>query len=55
MARPDHRDLLIFRQCRLVSIGRSTFYRLPRGESPENFALMSETGRQFLEARFYGT
>ena len=54
MIRPDHPALSIVRQCRLVSIGRSTFYHVPRGESPENLALMGEIDRQFLETPFYG-
>ena len=52
MIRPDHPALSIVRQCRLVSIGRSTFYHVPRGESPENLALMGEIDRQFLETPF---
>jgi putative transposase len=54
MIQPDHPTLSIVRQCRLASIGRSTFYRVPRGESPENLGLMTEIDRQFLEAPFYG-
>jgi len=51
---PDHPRLSIVRQCRLASLGRSTFYHVPRGESPENLALMGEIDRQFLETPFYG-
>ncbi len=54
MIRPDHPSLSIVRQCRLVSISRSGFYHTPRGESPENLALMAEIDRQFLETPFYG-
>jgi len=54
MIRPDHPSLSIVRQCRLVSISRSSFYHTPRGESPENLALMAEIDRQFLETPFYG-
>ena len=54
MIRPGHPDLSIIQQCRLVSIGRSTFYHVPRGESPENLALMGGIDRQFPEAPFYG-
>ena len=54
MIRPGHPSLSIIRQCRLVSIGRSTFYHMPRGESLENLALMGEIDRQFLETPFYG-
>ena len=51
---PDHPRLSIVRQCRLASLGRSTFYHVPRGESLENVALMVEIDRQFLETPFYG-
>lgn len=57
MIQPDHPTLSIVRQCRLASIGRSTFYHVPRygaqgGESPENLGLMAEIDRQFLETPF---
>ena len=42
MIRPDHPRLSIVRQCRLASIGRSSFYHVPRGESPENLGLMGK-------------
>ena len=59
MIQPGHSTLSIVRQCRLASIGRSTFYHVPRhgahgGESPENLGLMGEIDRQFLETPFYG-
>jgi putative transposase len=54
MIQPDHPTLSIVRQCRLASVGRSTFYHVPRGESPENLGLMTEIDRQFLETPFYG-
>ena len=54
MIQPDHPTLSIVRQCRLASIGRSTFYHVPRGESAQNLALMSMIDRQFLETPFYG-
>ena len=44
MIRPDHPGLSIVRQCRLASIGRSSFYHVPRGESPENLGLMGKIG-----------
>ena len=54
MIRPDHPTLSLVRQCRLVSISRSTFYHVPRGESSENLGLMAGIDRQFLETPFYG-
>jgi hypothetical protein len=32
----DHPDLSLSRQCRLLTISRSSFYYAPKGESPEN-------------------
>jgi putative transposase len=52
MIQPDHPMLSIVQQCRLASIGRSTFYRVPRGESAENLELMAKIDRQFLETPF---
>ena len=54
MIRPDHPTLSIVRQCRLVSISRSSFYHVSRGETAWNLALMGEIDRQFLETPFYG-
>jgi|GEM_PF-2996245 hypothetical protein len=48
MIRPDHPTLSVVRQCRLASIGRSTFYHVPQGESTQNLALMGMIDRQFL-------
>ena len=36
----DAPELSLSRQCRLLSIGRSSFYYAPRGESPSSLALM---------------
>jgi putative transposase len=54
MIQPDHPTLSIVQQCRLASIGRSTFYRVPRGESAENLEVLAKIDRQFLETPFYG-
>ena len=54
MIRPDHPTLSIVRQCRLVSISRSSFYHVSRGETAQNLALMGLIDRQFLETPFYG-
>ena len=40
MIDPDHNRLSIRRQCELVSISRTSFYRQPIGETPENLELM---------------
>lgn len=50
----DHPDLSVRRQCRLLSLTRSTFYYRPRGESAENLCFMEIIDRQFLETPWYG-
>ena len=54
MIRPDNSTLSVARQCRLLSISRSSYYHRPVGESAWNLALMAEIDRQFLETPFYG-
>ena len=54
MVERDRSDLSVVRQCRLLSISRSSFYATPRGESDENLAIMAEIDRQFLDTPFYG-
>jgi putative transposase len=49
------RGLSLSRQCRLLSISRSAFYYAPRGESPENLALMRRIDELFLKYPFYGS
>ncbi len=55
MVDPKHPQLSITRQCRLVSIARSSFYYEGRGESPLNLRLMRLIDEQFLETPFYGS
>ena len=52
---PNHTRLSIVRQCRLVSIARSSFYYEGQGESPVNLRLMRVIDEQFLETPFYGS
>jgi|TARA_B100001964_G_C14175284_1_gene573526 putative transposase len=54
MIQPDHSSLSVARQCRLLSISRSSYYHRPVGESAWNLSLMAEIDRQFLETPFYG-
>ena len=49
-----HRALSLSRQCRLLSIGRSSLYYTPKGESPETLALMRRIDELFLKYPFYG-
>jgi putative transposase len=51
MIDPAHPHLSVARQCALVSIGRSTFYRAPTPDTPENLALMRLLDEQFLVSR----
>ena len=55
MIAPGHRGLSVSRQCRLLSISRSSFYYARRAESPENLALMRRIDELFLEYPFFGS
>src|SRR5215212_2175121 len=55
MIDPGHPRLSIVRQCELVSISRSSFYREPTPESAENPVLMRLIDEQFLETPWYGS
>ena len=55
MVDPTHARLSIVRQCRLVSVARSSFYDEGTGESPLNLRLMRVIDEQFLETPFYGS
>jgi putative transposase len=55
MIAPDRPGLSLSRQCRLLSIGRSSFYYAPRGESAQNLALMRRIDELFLKYPFYGS
>ena len=55
MIAPGRPGLSLSRQCRLVSISRSSFYYAPIGESPENLALMRRIDELFLKYPFYGS
>ena len=50
----DHPALSLSRQCRLLSIGRSSLYYKPKGESAETLALMRRIDELFLKCPFYG-
>ena len=47
--------LILGRQCRLLPISRSSFYYVPKGESPEKLALMRRIGAWFTKYPFYGS
>jgi putative transposase len=46
--------LSVARQCELLDLPRSTFYRAGAGESDENLRLMRLIDEQFLKTPFYG-
>ena len=50
----DHPSLSLSRQCRLLSIGRSSLYYTPKGECAETLALMRRIDELFLKYPFYG-
>jgi putative transposase len=55
MIAPERPGLSLSRQCRLLSISRSSFYYAPKGESAENLALMRRIDELFLKYPFYGS
>ena len=54
MIEPANANLSIGKQCKLLSISRSSFYYEPKGESEMNLDLMRLIDKQFLETPFYG-
>nr|WP_241560736.1 hypothetical protein [Sinirhodobacter populi] len=54
MIEPDHPDLSIGQQCKLLSIARSSFHYTPKGETEQNLKLMRQIDEQFLETPFLG-
>ncbi len=51
----DHPGLSLSRQCQVLAISRSSFYYAPRGERPENLALMRRIDELFMKYPFYGS
>ncbi|MDC0660914.1 IS3 family transposase [Leisingera sp. SS27] len=54
MIEPANANLPIGKQCKLLSIPRSSFYYQPKGETALNLALMRLIDEQFLETPFFG-
>ena len=54
MVEPANPELSIGKQCKLLSISRSTFYYQPKGETALNLVLMRQIDEQFLETPFFG-
>lgn len=55
MIDPNHAHLSIAAQCRLIAIGRSTFYYRPVPESDETLTLMRAIDAAFLDCPWYGS
>lgn len=55
MVAREHPGLSLSRQCEILSISRSSLYRMPKGESAENLALMRRIDGLFLKYPFYGS
>jgi putative transposase len=55
MLEPGHRDLSLSRQCKILSMSRSSAYYRPKGESPETLALMRRIDELFMAYPFYGS
>jgi len=52
---PAHKQLSISRQCELISLPRSGYYRpRPQGESAENLELMRLIDEEYMRHPFYG-
>ena len=49
MIEPDHPQLSVVQQCKLLSIARSSFYYTAKGETAQNLDLMRRIDEQFLE------
>jgi len=55
MIEPDHQVLSIRRQCELISLPRSSYYREPMSESSENLVLMRLIDEEYTRHPFYGS
>ncbi len=54
LVEPDHSRLSIVRQCKLLTVNRSSYYYQPTGETPFNLELMRQIDKQHLETPWYG-
>lgn len=55
MIDPEHEELSISRQCELIGLPRSSFYRELAGESSETLELMRLIDEEYTRHPFYGT
>ena len=52
---PRHAEISLRRQCELLRLPRTNWYRQPAGESAENLELMRLIDEQYLRTPFYGS
>ena len=55
MIDPQHPNLSVSHQCRLVGVPRSSFYFKPQPVKPEDLELMRMIDEQYLKTPFYGS
>lgn len=55
MIEPNHPKLSVKRQCELIGISRSSYYRKESSESKENLKLMRLIDEEYTRHPFYGT
>ena len=55
MIEPEHPKLSVRRQCELIGLPRSSYYRNPSGESEENLELMRLIDEEYMRHPFYGS
>ena len=54
MIDPANKEISIERQCGLVGLSRAGYYYEPKGESPENLAIMRWIDEKYTDHPFYG-
>jgi len=55
MIEPHHKRLSVRRQCDLIGLPRSSYYREPKLETEENLDLMRMIDEEYTRHPFYGT
>ena len=55
MVEPQNKDISIKRQCELLSLSRSSYYKHPRGERDEDTILMNAIDEIYTRLPFYGS
>ena len=55
MVEPSSKDISIKRQCELLSLSRSSYYKQPKGESDGDIGLMNAIDEIYTKLPFYGS